>query len=91
MSIRQISVSDFAAHCVEEIDSLQHGDTTLELMSGGRVVAVLSPSSSTGGNGGALTDWMGLGASLMRFGPDYDSAAPAFDPEEWEAFQDRPE
>ncbi|MES2709811.1 MAG: hypothetical protein V4726_24650 [Verrucomicrobiota bacterium] len=88
MSIRQISVSDFAAHCVEEINAIQNGATVLELLSGGRVVAVLSPSAH-GEPVVPLSDWMGGGAGMMRYGPDYDPHAPAFEVEDWEAFREQ--
>ena len=87
MSTRQLNLSDFAAHCLEEIQTVQDGDTVIELLSSGKVVAVLSPPPQEE-QAGTLADWMGRGAGLMRYGPNYDPAAPAFDPEDWEAFQE---
>jgi len=87
MSTRQLSLSDFAAHCLEEIRSVQEGDTVIEILSSGKVVALLSPppvpvAEST------LADWVGGGAGLMSFGPSYDPGTPAFHEGDWEAFQE---
>jgi len=87
MSTRQISLNHFAAHCVEEINAVQQGNTILELLRGGRIVAVVSPSPEAPVER-SLFDWMGSGAALMTYGPGYDAAKPAFDAGDWEAFQD---
>ena len=33
MSTRQLNLIDFAAHCLEEIQTVQDGDTVIELLS----------------------------------------------------------
>ena len=48
MSTRQLSISDFAAHCVEEIKAIQSGDTVLEITSAGKIVAVVNPAPPNG-------------------------------------------
>ena len=76
MSTRQLSIGDFAAHCLEEIQAVQSGDTVLEILSsGGKVIAVLNPAPQER-NEGTLADWMGSGAGLdeSTFG-DADEAA----------------
>ena len=65
MSTRQLSIGDFAAHCLEEIQAVQSGDTVLEILSsGGKVIAVLNPAPQAP-DGGTLADWMGAGAGLQ--------------------------
>jgi hypothetical protein len=44
MSTRQLDITDFAAHCVEEIKSVQSADTVLEILSGGKIVAIVNPA-----------------------------------------------
>ena len=87
MSTRQLNLHDFAAHCLEEIKTIETGDTVIELLSSGKVVAVLSPPSAME-TGGTLEGWLGRGTGLMSYGAGYDPAAPAFEIEEWEAFQE---
>jgi hypothetical protein len=84
MSTRQLTLSDFAAHCVEEIRSLQEENTVIEILSSGKVVALLSPPPAPAMEG-TLADWMGGGAGLMSFGPNYDPEAPAFADDDWES------
>ena len=44
MSTRQLTLGNFAAHCLDEIKSVQDGETVIEILgSGGKVIAVLSP------------------------------------------------
>ena len=89
MSTRQLNLGDFAARCLEEIQTVQDGTSTIEILSSGKVVAVLIPPPPDE-QAGTLADWMGSGASMMRYGPNYDPASPAFAAEEWEAFQSPP-
>jgi len=80
MSTRQLSIGDFAAHCLEEIQAVQSGDTVLEILSsGGKVIAVLNPAPQEK-NEGTLADWMGSGAGLddPTLGGADDAAAQAF-------------
>lgn len=86
MSTKQLSLGSFAAHCIDEIKAVEHGDTIIEILSSGKVVAVLSPPPPEE-PAGTLADWMGSGAGYMTYGPDYDPAEPAFAPDDWEAFQ----
>jgi hypothetical protein len=87
MSTRQLHLNDFAAHCLDEMKTVQEGDTVIEILSnGGKVIAVINPPPAQ--PEGTLADWMGSGAGLMSYGPGYDPDAPAFAPEDWEAFQE---
>ncbi len=87
MSTRQLSIGDFAAHCLEEVKAIQEGDTVLEILSSGKVVAVLSPPAMERLVGG-LGDWMGGGEGLMAYAPGYVPEEPAFAPEDWGEFQE---
>lgn len=80
MSTRQLSIGDFAAHCLEEIKAVQSGDTVLDILSsGGKVIAVLNPAPQET-NEGKLVDWMGSDAGLddPTFGDADDAAAQDF-------------
>ena len=58
MSTRQLSIGDFAAHCLEEIQAVQSGDTVLEILSsGGKVIAVLNPAPLSQDQS-TLAEWM---------------------------------
>lgn len=86
MSTRQLTLGNFAEHCLEEIEAVQKGDTVIEILSRGKVVAVVSPPPPEEEPAGTLADWMGSGAGTVRFAPGYDPDEPAFAPEEWEEF-----
>jgi hypothetical protein len=87
MSTRQLTLKDFAEHCLDEIKTVQEGDTILEILSSGQVVAVVSPPPLDDEKGD-LSGWIGRGVGLMSYAPGYDPSAPAFEVEDWDAFQD---
>ncbi len=87
MSTRQLTLGNFAAHCLDEIKSVQDGDTIIEILSSGKVVAVLSPPPPEE-PAGTLAAWVGSGVGTMSYGPGYDPAAPAFALEDWDEFQE---
>jgi prevent-host-death family protein len=84
MNVRQISISEFKAHCTEEIREVEKGDLILELTRHGRTVAVVQPSYAAP-SAPTLEDWVGSGKGTVRFGPHYDPAEPAFDPGDWDS------
>jgi len=78
MSTRQLTLGNFAAHCLDEIKSVQDGDTVIEILSSsGKVVAVLSPPPPKE-PAGTLADWTGSGAGTMSYGPGYKPDAATF-------------
>ena len=83
MSTRQISVRDFAAHCDEELTSVEKGSTVVELVRDGKVIAFLYPAIQPKKNTGTLSDWMGVGAGYS-LAPGCSLEDPAFVPDEWE-------
>jgi len=84
MTVRQISISEFKAHCTEEIREVEKGELVLELTRHGKTVAVVQPPSAAS-SVPTLEDWVGSGKGTVTFGPGYDPSAPAFDPEDWES------
>jgi len=66
MSTRQLSLGDFAAHCLEEIESIQSGETVLEIIGGGgKVIAVVNPAQQ-GPDAGSPADWPGAGDAAAQ-------------------------
>ena len=48
MNTRQLSIGDFASHCQEEISAIQSGDTVIQILSAGKIVAVVNPAPQSG-------------------------------------------
>ena len=84
MEVRQISISEFKAHCTGEIRAVEKGCLILELTRHGKTVAVVQPPSAAL-SAPTLRDWVGSGKDTLIFGPGYDPAAPAWDAEDWES------
>jgi prevent-host-death family protein len=83
MTVKQISISEFKAHCTEEIREIEKGDLVLELTRHGKIVAVVQPAFASP-LAPTLADWIGAGKGTVTYGHEYDPAAPAFEPGEWE-------
>jgi prevent-host-death family protein len=81
---KQISVSEFKAHCTEEIRAVEKGDTILELTRHGRKVAVVKSPEAAEATAG-LGSWIGSGKGTVTFGPGYDPNAPAWNASDWES------
>lgn len=84
MNVRQISISEFKAHCTEQVREVEKGDLVLELTRHGKTVAVVQPPSAAP-SAPTLADWVGSGRGTVIFSPDYDPSAPAFNEEDWES------
>lgn len=84
MITKQISVSEFKAHCTEEIRAVEKGDTILELTRHGKKVAVVKSPDAVASTPD-LGSWIGSGKGTVAFGPDYDPHAPAWDAADWES------
>jgi len=82
MTTRQISISEFKAHCTEEIRQVEKGEMALKLTRHGKTVAVVLPPQTLAPSS-TLKDWIGSGVGSIVFAPDYDPAEPAFAPEDW--------
>jgi hypothetical protein len=83
MSTRQLSISDFAAHCFDELSSIEKSSTVVELVRDGKIVAFVCPAAQPNGSTGTLADWMGTGSGFT-LAPGTSLDDPAFEPEEWE-------
>lgn len=83
MMMRQISISEFKAHCAEEILQLEKSEVVLELTRHGKTVALVQ-SPAAAASAPSLKDWVGSGKGTVTFAPDYDSSTTAFGPDEWE-------
>ena len=84
MLTKRISVSEFKAHCTEEIRAVEKGDTILELTRHGKKVAVVK-SPDVAASTPDLGSWIGSGKGTVAFGPDHDPNAPAWDAADWES------
>lgn len=79
MTVRQISISEFKAHCTEQIRAVEKGDLLLELTRHGKTVAVLGkPVPKT------VAPFLGAGKDTATLNESYDPHAPAFDEDDWE-------
>ena len=84
MITKQLSISEFKAHCTEEIRSVEKGCTIIELTRHGKKVAMVrtidpaDPSPDLG-------SWMGSGRGTVTYGPGYDSSASAWEASDWES------
>lgn len=87
MSTRQLNIADFAAHCFDEISSIENGTTVVELMRDGKVIAFVCPAAQPKSSTGTLSDWMGTGAGFS-LAPGCTLDDTAFAPEEWEDASD---
>lgn len=84
MIIKQISVSEFKAHCTEEIRAVEKGDVLIELTRHGKKVAVVkSPDPAVATPN--FASWIGSGRGTVAFGPNYDPAGVAWDSSDWES------
>jgi prevent-host-death family protein len=84
MITKQISVSEFKAHCTEEIRAVEKGDTILELTRHGKKVAVVR-STDASEAAPDLEAWIGSGKGTVTFGPNYKADAAAWDSSDWES------
>ncbi len=64
MDTRQLNIADFAAHCADELSSIEKSATVVELMRDGKVIAFVCPAAKPKGGTGTLSDWMGTGAGF---------------------------
>lgn len=83
MITKRLSVSEFKAHCTEEIRAVEKGDTVIELTRQGKKVAVVK-SIDAAESPPDLKSWLGSGKGTVTYGPGYDPHAPAYDAADWE-------
>lgn len=79
MTVRQISISEFKAHCTEEIRAVEKGGLILEITRHGKTVALVGKPAEE-----PLAPLLGAGKATATLNEAYDPHAPAFDEEDWE-------
>ncbi|MFT6241061.1 MAG: antitoxin (DNA-binding transcriptional repressor) of toxin-antitoxin stability system [Akkermansiaceae bacterium] len=79
MSVKQIPVSQFKAHCSEELREIEENDITIEITRHGKVIAIAKAPEPPAEPGSLL----GAGIGTAKLGPRYDPHEPAFDYEDW--------
>lgn len=84
MTTKQLSISEFKAHCTEEIRSVEKGGTIIELTRHGKKVAVVRTIDPTD-QSPDLGSWMGSGKGTVSYGPGYDPSGPAWEASDWES------
>lgn len=79
MNIRQISISEFKAHCTEEMRNVEQGNVVLKVTRHGKTVAVVAKPQEE-----PTAPFLGAGKGTATLNESYDPHAPAFDEEDWE-------
>jgi len=77
---RKISVSDFKAHCTEQLRAVEEEGITLEITRHGKVVAIARPPEPEPTPGVLL----GAGIASAKLNDSYDPHAPGFAEDDWE-------
>ena len=77
--VKQISVSEFKAHCAEELRAVEQDNLSLEITRHGKVIAVAhAPVPNAEPN-----SLLGAGKATASLAESYDPHAPAFDESDW--------
>ncbi|NOX98189.1 MAG: type II toxin-antitoxin system Phd/YefM family antitoxin [Verrucomicrobia bacterium] len=87
MTTQQISVSEFKAHCAEQLRKVETEDVALQITRHGKVVAtVQKPVEEVSENKKckSLVELMGSLKGTVTFADDYDPDEPTWTDGEWE-------
>lgn len=85
MTTQQISVSEFKAHCAEQLRKVETEDVALQITRHGKVVAtVQKPVEAASEGPQTMAEFMGSLRGTVIFADDYDPDEPAFAAEDWE-------
>ena len=85
MVTKQISVSEFEAHCAEELRAVETENCALQIMRHGKIIAVVEKPRSTESDLPAnWSDYLGKLRGTAQFPEDYDPAESAWSEDEWE-------
>lgn len=87
--VRVLSVSNFKAHCTEELRSVEEDGTKLAITRHGKVIAMVEPPKLSPLK--TIGEMMGSAAHLVTIPEDTDLNEPSWDEEEWEMLQDSPQ
>ena len=87
MKVKQVPVSEFKAHCSEELRQVEENEgLIIEITRHGKVIATVRAPENTS----KIPSILGAGSETASFGPEYDPHEPAFHSEEWAMNQDQP-
>ena len=85
MATKQISVSEFKAHCAEELRAVESEDCTLQITRHGKVVAVVEKPKPTEPHlPKDWSDYLGNLRGTTQFAKDYDPTESTWSDDEWE-------
>lgn len=83
MIVKQIPVSEFKAHCSEQLRAIEESDLTVEITRHGKVIAVAHAPIPEPAPGSLI----GAAIGTATLSSDYDPHAPAFTESDWEMNQ----
>ncbi len=83
---KSISVSEFKAHCTEELRKVETGKAELQITRHGKVIARVTPPLRE--DAGAIRDLIGSAAGMMIIADGAALDEPTWTPEQWGAFPD---
>jgi len=75
MTVRQVSISEFKAHCTEEIRAVEKGGVILQVTRHGKPVATIEPSHAP--SSVPLATWLGSGRGNVTALNEASRAAPS--------------
>ena len=87
--LRTVSVSNFKAHCTEELRSVEEEGTQLAITRHGKVIAMVEPPKVSPLK--TLGTMRGSAADLVTIPDAADLVKPAWADEDWDMLQDEPE
>ena len=88
MTTKQISVSEFKAHCAEELRAVETEDYALQITRHGKIIAVVEkPHAADSDLPQDWSDYLGKLSGAPQFAQDYDPAESAWSDDEWEMNQ----
>ena len=88
MNTKQISVSEFKAHCAEELRGVETEAQSLEITRHGKVIAVVEkPHAADDTLPVDWSDYLGGLRGTVSYAPDYDPAESAWSAAEWDMNQ----
>jgi len=79
VNVQQISISEFKAHCTEEIREVEKGNVILQITRHGKTVAIVQKPADE-----PVAPLLGVGKTTATLNESYDPHAPAFDEEDWD-------
>lgn len=84
---KTISISEFKAHCTEELRAVEEQGITLKITRHGKVIALVEPPKP---EGPTMEEWIGSGAHLCEASDDVIASfdQPTWQPGDWNMERD---